>query len=97
VGRKVRMMKKATRSLSLIQEYLITKFGVNTSKKFFLRLDGLLMLLSDSPELGRVFSNERAIYSFVLRKQVILFYRFDAKNLIVLEVFDVRRNPQNWP
>lgn len=55
MGRKVRMMKKATSSLSLIQEYLITKFGVNTSKKFFLRLDGLLMLLSDSPELGGFF------------------------------------------
>ncbi|SFT66584.1 Plasmid stabilization system protein ParE [Algoriphagus locisalis] len=91
------MMKKASLSLSFIQKYLVNNFGVSTSRKFVQRLDNILVLLCENPEIGRIYSKERGIYSFVLQKQVILFYRFDASNFIILEIFDVRRNPENWP
>jgi len=77
--------------------YLLKEWGVIATEKFYTRTFHLLELLSELPEIGLNENPEKGIYSFLISKQIRIFYQFTSTQLIVLHLFDVRQNPTKRP
>lgn len=92
--RKLKITQKAEKNFENIVGYLTVSFGDIVSNKFIDRTSKLCELLLMFPEMGRFEDKERGIYSFVLVKQVTVFYRFTSKQVIILKFFDTRQDPK---
>ncbi|MFN5418346.1 MAG: type II toxin-antitoxin system RelE/ParE family toxin [Flavobacteriia bacterium] len=91
---RIKWNKKAEQSFDRILVYLQDEFGFNTASKFAHNVFKTLDLVAEFPEIGSTIREHKQIKGLVLVKQVSLFYRFDEKQLIVLNLFDNRKKPK---
>ena len=56
-----------------------------------------LDLLEQFPEAGTLEVPEKQIRSFLIVKQIRVFYRVKQNQIILLSFFDVRQNPSKKP
>lgn len=70
------------------------EIGDSTTRKFAQHLFKTVDLIADFPEIGQSVEKHKQIRGLVLIKQVSLFYRFDEKQVVVLNLFDNRRKPK---
>ncbi|MBV6474050.1 MAG: hypothetical protein JPMHGGIA_02352 [Saprospiraceae bacterium] len=94
---EIRFAKAATFDLNIILEYLTNEWGEKAAVKFQSKLEHLLNLISSNPYLGALENSRNRIYSILLIKNVRVYYRIRDEKLIVLALFDVRRNPNLRP
>ena len=92
--RKIRLTKKADKRFDEILEHLNNEFGRTTATKFLERTYLFFDLLVEHPQIGRIEDKNRGIYGFVLEKPVTVFYRFNNKEVVILNFFDNRTNPK---
>lgn len=97
MARKVRILKKAATNLEGILEYLNRDFGKSTALQFFKRVETLLSILINQPEIGTLYKLEKRIFSFPIEKQTRVFYRFTQTEVVIISFFDVRQNPKKTP
>ncbi len=88
--RKVIWTVKANKERKDILEYWIVR---NKSKTFSIKLNKLLLynvgLLADHPTIGRKTDIERVRVKIV--RDYLIFYEFSSSELIILSVWDGRR------
>lgn len=84
--------KRALNNFDKVITYLETEWGEQVTRNFVIRTYQLLEVLVKNPEIGTVENEERGIRGFVLTKHNILFYRFDQKLLVLLQIFDTRQH-----
>ena len=53
----------------------------------------MVLQIQMNPEIFPV-SEKKKYYKAVVIKQVVLFYKFNANQIQIARVFDVRRNPE---
>lgn len=97
MARKVRILKKAASNLEVILEYLDRDFGKPTAIQFFKRVETLLSILINQPEIGTLYRSEKRVFSFPIEKQTRVFYRFTKSEVVIISFFDVRQNPKKAP
>ncbi|MBK8984242.1 MAG: type II toxin-antitoxin system RelE/ParE family toxin [Ignavibacteria bacterium] len=85
--------KRADKKLGKICDYLNKDYGENSSNKFKTRINQIVNLLADFPDIGTLEVKERNIRGFIVVKQISLFYKVRDNNLIILNLFDNRQNP----
>jgi plasmid stabilization system protein ParE len=91
---KIKWNKRADDTFEKIIIYLEDEFGFSVAQKFALHVFKTVELLAEFPELGSPIQKNKLIRGFVLLKQVSIFYRYDKKQLIILNLFDNRRKPK---
>lgn len=94
---EVHFTKTATLDLNSIIGYLSNEWGEKAALKFQSKLKHLLTLISLNPYLGVLENSSNRIYSILLIKKVRVYYRIRDEKLIILSLFDVRRNPNLQP
>lgn len=94
---EIRFAKTATFDLNNILEYLSNEWGEKAAMKFQSKLEHLLNLISSNPYLGVLENSRNKIYSILLIKYIRVYYRIRDDKLIILSLFDVRRNPNLRP
>lgn len=94
---EIRFVKAATFDLNNILEYLSNEWGEKAAMKFQSKLEHLLNLISSNPYLGVLENSRNKIYSILLIKYIRVYYRIRDDKLIILSLFDVRRNPNLRP
>ena len=93
---KITWTERANIERKVILDYWINR---NKSKSFSLKLNRLfidnLKLLSSKPNLGRKtkFKNVRV----KIIRNYLLFYEIFENEILVLSIWDGRRNPENLP
>lgn len=92
--RKIKLTSKADKKFASVLLYLTGEFGAASAKKFLNRTQSFLNILADFPTIGTLEDKEKAIFAFVLEKQVTVFYRFDENQVIILDFFDTRTHPK---
>jgi len=92
--RKIRFTKKANKRFDEILTYVDRKFGRATAIKFIERTYSFFDVIVEHPQIGRLEDRQKDIYGFVLEKPVTIFYRFNDKEVVVLNFFDNRMNPK---
>lgn len=90
----VKWNKKAEKSFNLIISYLEEEFGFQVTQKFVRNVFKTVDLVAEFPEIGSVIIESKGIRGLLLIKQVSLFYRFDKKKLVILNLFDNRKKPK---
>lgn len=85
--------KKALKNFNHVISYLEAEWGEQVTRNFVTRTYQLLEVLAENPEIGTVENQERKIRGFVLTKHNIVFYRFNERQLVLLQIFDTRQHP----
>lgn len=94
MGRKIRWTLKANFTYNNILSYIQNKFGNLIVQKFVKRTHTFQKILSEFPQIGTVEDKNKGIFAYVLEKQVTVFYRYTDKEIIILNFFINRKNPQ---
>lgn len=91
--REVVITPRAQIEIENVFEYLELKWNEKTKKQFSNKINTIINLIIENPELFPVSSVNRKIRKAVISKQSTLFYHLNSKHIIVLSVFDTRQNP----
>jgi plasmid stabilization system protein ParE len=93
VALNISWTKRASGNFDKIIEYLEIEWGDQVTKKFINEVYDFLEVLADFPEIGSFENKESNIRGFTLVKQINIFYRINDNKIIILGLFDNRRNP----
>lgn len=91
---EIRWTTKADTKLDQLIVYLETEWGESVVKAFMKKLYDFLEILSEFPEIGSMQYEEKRIRGFALTKQVTIFYKVDANQIFLLDIFDNRSDPK---
>jgi plasmid stabilization system protein ParE len=94
---KTLFTKRALRDYTTIKNYLTLEWGAKVVDAFEQKTIDFLDLLEQFPEAGTLEVPEKQIRSFLLVKQIRVFYRVKGNQIILLSFFDVRQNPRKKP
>ena len=90
---EIKWTTRADKRLDEIIAFLLSEWGELTVREFIKNLYDFLEVLSEFPEIGPVQAPEKRIRGFILVKQISFFYKVQGNQIIVLDLFDNRRDP----
>jgi len=88
---EIKWSKSATNDFYAIVDYLLKRWGEKSSIHFVRKVYSFSNLLINNPNIGHY--ELKDIYSFVLTRQNTVFYRITKNQVIILKIFDTRKNP----
>jgi plasmid stabilization system protein ParE len=83
--------ENAFKGMAQIAHYLAQNFTVSISLDYLKSLEQIFDTLLDMPDLGSPYKGE--VRKFIYKKYTLIFYRYDAQYLFVLDIIDSRSNP----
>ncbi len=75
-------------------DYLADKWGNKTINKFNNRLQSVLKLISDRPDLYPSSGKKKQVSRCVISKQTSLYYQIKKDKIELITMFDNRQNPK---
>lgn len=94
MAEKVIWNKRALHDLRNIIEYLNSEWPEQVTQNFVTRLDDLIEVIIQYPEIGKIEIAERQIRGLVITKHNTLFYKLKPGVVILLRLFDNRQHPK---
>ncbi|TRX39423.1 type II toxin-antitoxin system RelE/ParE family toxin [Flavobacterium restrictum] len=91
--REIIFSKNAEKSLIDLLEHLELKWSIKVREKFILKLDKLIHLIQNEPEIFPKSQINKNQHRCVLSKQSTIYYRFNSKKIRILSLFDTQQNP----
>lgn len=82
----------ADKKFDKIIEYLEHEWGERVTSAFVGKVFDFLDILLEFPEIGTIENGEMGIRGFTVFRQVLLFYKVDEGNIIILGFFDKRQS-----
>lgn len=89
---KLKWSKRATASFNHIEAFLLNEWGEGSVRSFVVKLSRVNQLLKQFPRLGQL-QDQPGLRAIVVILQIILFYRVAPGYIILVDIFDTRRNP----
>lgn len=74
-------------------DYLTDKWGNKTIKKFNDRLQSILELISERPEIYPSSGKKKQVRRCVISRQTSLYYQVKKDKIELITLFDNRKNP----
>lgn len=94
--RKIKWTERAVRERNRILDYwYFRNKSIVYSKKLNVLFISTIDLIASQPEAGKIFHRELKI-CFVLVKSYRIYYLIHAEELIILSIWDTRRNPSEF-
>lgn len=90
---KVRWTSNAYTDFSQITEYIKDAWGKSAAENFVIQVDSVIKILSIFPYLGKTIYSQKEIRGFVFSKQTTMVYRIKSEQIIILNLFDNRKDP----
>lgn len=94
MAKKIRWTNKALKSFSGIISYLQNDWSEKVAVNFELKLRYKLEILADYPFAGSISEIKPGYNKYVITKHNTLYYRVKKDEIIVLNIYDTRQNPQ---
>lgn len=92
---KILWTKAAQSSFDKIVDYLKNEWSIKSAIKFINKTIIFLDILQEHPEIGRKEKIKNDLRSFVLTRQVTIFYRIkNDTTIVILKFFDTRQDPE---
>lgn len=91
---KVHWTKRADKKFDKIIDYLLIEWNEKITKSFVKNVYDLIELLAEYPEIGTLENGEKEIRGLTIVKQVNTFYKVKDDQLVILNFFDNRKDPQ---
>jgi plasmid stabilization system protein ParE len=93
MSRKVKISKTAEKKLNILFDYLLQKWSQKVKSDFINKLDKSVNLIKSTPEIFPESDTQKGLHKCVITKQTTLYYRFNAKTIFLVTIFDSRQNP----
>jgi plasmid stabilization system protein ParE len=90
---RIRWTTEAYFDFSEFTHFIKDSFGQSSANDFISKIDTVVNLLSISPRLGKIIHTQKQIRAFVISKQITMVYRIKLDNILILNLFDSRQNP----
>ncbi len=94
MAKEIIWTRRSIVSFNLIIEYLENEWDAKVTAAFVKRTYTIIDLLALYSKLVSIEESEKLIRGFVITKHNQLFYREIKKEIIILNFFDTRQNPQ---
>ena len=75
-------------------EYLETEWSNKVKTDFIKKLDKSLKQIQKHPDSCQKSDIVKGLHLMIVTKQTSLFYRYDAKKIMIVTIFDNRMNPK---
>ncbi len=94
-GYRIDWADEALENLDYIKDYLTNKWTDREVRNFYIKLERTLRLISNSP-LAFTASDLRVnVRRSVLSKQKTIYYEIKKDSIVILSLFDNRRDPKS--
>jgi plasmid stabilization system protein ParE len=91
---KIRWTKRAKNSFDQILDYLQEEWSLTSAINFVKKTNDFIETLKNQPKIGRPEIARKDLRSFVLTRQIAVFYRIKNYNeIVLLKFFDTRQSP----
>jgi plasmid stabilization system protein ParE len=84
---------QATNEYLQIIDHLILEWGDFTAKKYVARIEYLIGLITENPQLFVVTPQRKDVRRCVVNKQTSLYYRVYKNRIEIISLFRTRKNP----
>jgi len=71
--------------------------GQKTATEFLSKLDTRIHILKEQPFIGKPSAKKPEIRTILITRHNRLYYKVSNKAIIILNMYDTRRNPQKNP
>jgi plasmid stabilization system protein ParE len=93
-GYKIEWSDEAKDNLSNIIKYLEKAWTEKEIKKFFVKLESNLLLMSENPSLFPLSNKTKNVRRNVLSPQTSLYFKVEKDVIFIVSLFDNRQNPK---
>lgn len=93
MARQVRWTENAAEDLEQLIQYLKKEWSAESAYKFVRKLFIKIEIISHLPHAGARSEKMPEIRRILITSHTSLYYSFDEKTIIILNIFDNRRNP----
>ncbi|MFM2224892.1 MAG: hypothetical protein RJA07_1094 [Bacteroidota bacterium] len=94
MGFKVVLTKEAEENYLQICDYILNKLSEKEVVKFDNKLSEKLLLLSVSPFIFPIVSEQKQIRKCLINNLTVVYYHVEGDNVSILFLFDGRQNPE---
>jgi plasmid stabilization system protein ParE len=81
-------------NLEEVIQYLRKNWSHQVVKDFIIRMDSVVQLISEHPQIFRQVSINNSVREAVITKHNLLLYRITQSRILILAVFDTRQHPR---
>lgn len=93
--RKLHWNRPALQSYYILHDQLLERWGSQTTEQFLTRVDEALAQLKEFPKIGIEHKHlSRPVRRILIHKHVSLFYTLTSNSIVILLLWDNRRNPK---
>jgi plasmid stabilization system protein ParE len=93
MAKQIIWLKSARDSYKSIVEYLHSQWSEKVAQDFIEKVDDKLELLKIFPQLGAESDKKKGVRKLVLSTHNTLIYRIKGEVIVLLSIYDSRRNP----
>jgi plasmid stabilization system protein ParE len=94
---EIKWSPKASKSLYQITTYLEERISEKSLLEFFDNVFNCLDQISEFPEVCVIENRKTKLRSFLISKQLRVFYRTDLYKVTLVAFIDTRTNPKKYP
>lgn len=94
---KVIYKKRFNNKLNKLLYYLEHAWGLDIANEFLNKLDRRIETLKHQPFIGKPSDKKPYLRTVLITKHNKLFYKVGENRIIILNMYDTRKNPKNNP
>jgi plasmid stabilization system protein ParE len=95
--KKIKINKTAAKKIQEIAQFLESEYSFHTAEKFVGNTYEAIEKIQKNPTRGRKTKASETVRFIPIDAHRILFYRYKATTLFVLDLFDTRQHPDKRP
>jgi|SRR5689334_3728577 len=89
--------KRFSNKLIKLLQYLEVEWGQKTAAEFLNKLDSRIHTLKEQPFIGKPSAKKPQVRTILITKHNRIYYKISNNTIIILNLYDTRKNPQNNP
>jgi plasmid stabilization system protein ParE len=93
--RKVRISRRAAGKLEDLLTFLEKEWSQKVKNDFIIKLDKTLRNIDRFPESFPESQTQKGLRKCVITRQTSMYYKFSAKTIDIIALFDNRQNPDS--
>ena len=94
---KVIISKRFRNNTLKIYQYLLKEFSAKTANAFLGSLEKRIDFIANNPTAGKLSVKRQHVRSILFTPHNQLFYRYKNKTIVILCLFDMRKDPKKKP
>jgi|SRR3954451_16710575 plasmid stabilization system protein ParE len=89
--------KRFSNKLIRLLQYLEVEWGQRRAVEFLSKLDTRIDTLKEQPFIGKPSGRKPEVRTVLITKHNRLYYKVSNNTIVILNMYDTRRNPQKNP